>query len=262
MVFIKFLGTCGGRFATIFQTRSTGGIYFSYGETGLVIDPGPGSLVRLYQENIEPTELDGVVVSHSHIDHANDCSILAEAMTKGSTRRNGVLVAPISVTRGNGVSGPIIHPYYTAKLNRVYTSSPGKKFHIGKVNIMVTKAVHSDPSTVGYIFSTDNEDIGYIPDTEYFDGIEEAYRNCRVLIISSTRPLGARIKHHLCTEDVAKLVGHIRPKKVFLTHFGLKTLQHSPEREAEWISEKTGISTIAASDSMSIMIRDKIEVFK
>ena len=42
MVRITFLGTGGGRFATIYQARATGGFYIEDGRN-LHVDPGPGA---------------------------------------------------------------------------------------------------------------------------------------------------------------------------------------------------------------------------
>ena len=43
---IKFLGTAGARFVVSKQTRKSGGIWLNIDETKLLIDPGPGSLIR------------------------------------------------------------------------------------------------------------------------------------------------------------------------------------------------------------------------
>ena len=44
--YIKFLGTAGARFVMIKQLRASGGLWVSSGETNILIDPGPGSIVR------------------------------------------------------------------------------------------------------------------------------------------------------------------------------------------------------------------------
>ena len=260
MVFIRFLGTCGGRFATIYQTRSTGGIYLKEGETRLALDPGPGALVRMHQELIDPTKLDVVVVSHCHIDHSNDAAILVEAMTKGSTRRNGVLIGSSSVTNGYKGSAPVIPRYQLAKLEKIITARPGQSFSFGELEIIATPADHTDMTTVGFIFRTRHGDIGYISDSAFFDEMKSIYEGCRLLIICTTRPLNARIHHHMCTEDAAQLIEGIRPEMAILTHFGLKTLRQDPKKEAEWVKAETGLSTIAARDSMVVVMTEKIKI--
>jgi ribonuclease BN (tRNA processing enzyme) len=259
-MYIKFLGTCGGRFATIFQTRSTGGIYLKEEETRISLDPGPGALVRFHQEKIDPTLLNAVVVSHCPIDNANDAAILAETITKGSTRRNGVLIASPSVVNGYGGSAPIIPRYYLTKLDRVISVKAGDSCTVGNINITATPAQHTDRTTVGYIFNGKNGKIGYVSDSSYFPEMIEIYRDCRLLIICTTRPLNARIHHHICTEDAAELVAGVTPETAVLTHFGLKTLHEGTKKQARWIFDRTGIRTIAACDSMVIETKYGIHV--
>ena len=81
---ITFLGSGGGRFATI-----SGKNY--------QVDPGPGALVRSYQFGVNPTKIDGVYISHSHTDHYNDAEIFIEAMTRGMTKNNGIIMGSQSV---------------------------------------------------------------------------------------------------------------------------------------------------------------------
>ena len=262
MAYIKFLGTCGGRFATIFQPRSTGGIYFAENETQLAIDPGPGALVRMHQERIDPTTLNAVIVSHCHIDHSSDAAILVEAMTRGSTIRRGILIGSLSVTEGYKSSPPVVPRYQTEKLDAVETARPGNTFRIGHLDITATPAAHTDSTTVGFTVSTDYGEVGYVSDSSYFDEMPDIYRGCRLLIVCTTRPLKARIENHLCTEDAAELISKVRPETAVLTHFGLKTLRLNPVHQARWISSETGIRTLAAMDSMVIRMKKDIYVAK
>ena len=262
MAVIKFLGTCGGRFATIYQTRSTGGIYLKSGKMNIAIDPGPGALVRMHKELIDPTRLDMVIVSHCHIDHSNDATILVEAMTKGSTRRNGILIGSSSVTKGFKGAGPVIPGYQMSKLETIITARPGQSFSFGELEITATPSEHTDKTTVGFIFKTGHGDIGYISDSAFFEEMKIIYEGCRMLIISTTRPLNARIHHHFSTEDAAELIGRVKPEMAILTHFGLKTLRQDPRKEAEWVEERTGIKTVAAFDSMVVEMLKKINIIK
>src|SRR4030065_673432 len=86
MTVLTFLGTGGGRFATIYQARATGGIYLE-DERNLHIDPGPGALVRARSVGIDPLKTDAILISHCHPDHYMDAEILIEAMTEGGPKK-------------------------------------------------------------------------------------------------------------------------------------------------------------------------------
>ncbi|PIX31699.1 MBL fold metallo-hydrolase, partial [Candidatus Bathyarchaeota archaeon CG_4_8_14_3_um_filter_42_8] len=51
---IIFLGTGGGRFATITQKRRTAGIRIISEGLNLHLDPGPGALVHSINEGLDP----------------------------------------------------------------------------------------------------------------------------------------------------------------------------------------------------------------
>jgi len=94
--FVKFIGTAGARFVVMKQLRSSGGVWLSSGRTHLYIDPGPGALVRCLSSRprMDPSALDGIVLTHKHLDHSNDVNVMIEAMTEGGFRKKGVLFAP------------------------------------------------------------------------------------------------------------------------------------------------------------------------
>jgi ribonuclease BN (tRNA processing enzyme) len=47
-------------------------MWFTVGRTNFVVDPGPGALVRATAKRkpkLDPTRLDGIILSHGHLDH-------------------------------------------------------------------------------------------------------------------------------------------------------------------------------------------------
>jgi len=94
---ITLLGTGGGRFATITQKRRTAGIRIISENLNFHLDPGPGALVYSINEGLNPQKLNAVFVSHCHPDDYTNAEVLIEAMTKGTTKKRGVLVASRSM---------------------------------------------------------------------------------------------------------------------------------------------------------------------
>ena len=252
---ITFLGTGGGRFATIYQKRATGGIYLE-DSLNLHVDPGPGALVRMLEAGIDPRATNGILVTHAHPDHYSDAEILMEGMTCGCTEKRGMLAASSSVIGGNGKYGPAISKYHQDMIERVETVTPGTSFYFGDLKITGGVTFHSDTTTVGFNIRTKNGQISYIPDTAYHDDLISQYRGARVLILSNTRPLNCRIPHHLATEDSARIIEAINPELALLTHIGFKIAANSPEKEGKWIMEQTGIKTLTAEDFMKISISE------
>ncbi len=256
---ITFLGTGGGRFATIYQKRATGGIYIQ-DSLNLHIDPGPGALVRMLDAGLDPKGTNGIFVTHAHPDHYNDAEILIEGMTSGITQRRGLLAGSRSVLTGVDHIGPVISRYHQSVVERVEVVYPGSSFYFGDLEISGGLTHHSDPTCVGFNFITKNGQISYIPDTAYNDDLIEHYRGARVLIISNTRPLNQRIPFHLSTEDSARIIEEIKPELALLTHLGYKIAVNSPEKEGEWVAKQTGIPTLTAEDFMRVILSDRVSI--
>jgi len=249
MVRLTFLGTGGGRFATIYQARATGGIYIE-DEKNLHIDPGPGALVKMRSVGLDPLRTHAILISHCHPDHYIDAEILIEAMTEGGTRKQGVLIGSRSVIEGDGEFGPAISNYHLSKPKVVKSVSPFSKISLKPIEISTTPSAHSDTSSVGFRIQTTAGIVSYVSDTQLLEHVIKAHRHCRILIACVTRPLGQRIPHHLSTEDAGYMIEKIKPELAVITHFGMRVIQENPETQAKWIEDRSGVKTVAARDFM------------
>lgn len=256
MIALIFLGTGGGRFATISQARATGGMYVHTESARMHIDPGPGALMRLRSCGIDPTKTRAIAITHCHPDHYADAEILIEAMTHGCKKRRGIIAASSSVLRGHGDIGPAVSRYHSLRAADCVLLEPAVSLEIDHVRLSALKTFHSDPTGIGLRLESPDGVISITSDTSLKDEIYEAHKGCDVLIMSVTRPLKARISYHLCTEDAAMLAGSIKPKMAILTHFGMKIISAGPDSQAKWIEKQTGIRTVAAWDGMPMVMRN------
>jgi len=259
---LVFLGTGGGRFATITQKRRTAGIRLLSDGFNVHLDPGPGGLVYSWKSGLDPQKIDGILVSHAHPDHYNDAEVLVEAMTRGTVRRRGVLAAARSVLRGGETAEVAISKYHQSLPGRVVEVVAGEDFEVGGVRVVGAEARHSDVDAVGFRFETDVGSIGYTSDTEFFEGIERYYKGVRILILCVLRPSGEPWQGHMTTDDAMKIVSAAKPEFVVLTHFGIKMIFRGPVGEAKRVVKETGIETVAARDGMELLVNDEIAVGK
>jgi phosphoribosyl 1,2-cyclic phosphodiesterase len=256
---IVFLGTGGGRFTTITQKRRTAGIRILGENLNLHLDPGPGALVYSISEGLDPQKLNAIFVSHSHPDHYTDAEVLIEAMTRGMTKKRGVLAASKSVLKGNDVCEPSISKYHQQMVEHVIEAAPNTRFQVADVAVSATEARHTDPDAVGFRFETKEfGDFAYTSDTQYFDGIGRYYEGVRLLMLCVMRPAGKPWEGHMTTEDAIKIVEAARPEQAVLTHLGMQMIFYGPAKEAKLIEEKTGTPTVAAVDGMRILFGERI----
>jgi len=259
---ITMLGTGGGRFATITQKRRTAGIRIISEDSNLHLDPGPGALVHSIGEGLNPQKLNAVFVSHCHPDHYTDAEVLIEAMTKGTKKKRGVLVASKSVLHGNEMGfDPVVSKYHQQMPERVIEASLNTKFQVDKINVLVTEARHTDPDTVGFRFETqESGSFAYTSDTEYSESISKYYEGVRFLILCVMRPSGKPWKGHMTTDDAIRIIEQARPEQAALTHFGMQMIFKGPAKEARHIEEETHVPTIATRDGMQIKFGRTIDV--
>jgi len=260
---LVFLGTGGGRFATITQKRRTGGIRILSKSLNLHVDPGPGALIHSLEAGLNPQKIKAVLVSHRHPDHYTNAEILVEAMTRGMLKKRGIVAAPPNILVGNMETGPAISTYHQRMTEKVIVVKPGVNFRVGDTKVVTTEARHSDPEAVGFRFEIPEVGaIGYTADTEYFEGIEEEYRGVRILILSVMRPLGSPWTGHMTPKEAAKIVDYVKPEMAVATHFGMKMLFSGPTYEVKLIEDTTGVPTVAAFDGMKLRVGERITVGK
>lgn len=245
--FIVFLGTGGARIVVTQQLRATGGMWFSLNHTNFIVDPGPGSLVKIVssKHHLDPTKLDAIILSHKHIDHSNDVNIMIEAITTGGTVKRGKLFCPQDAIEGND---KVVLNYLRDFLDEIIILHEQGKYRINDISIATPKRQHHPGDVFGLVFDNGKVKISYVVDTKYFPELAEIYQ-ADLMIFNVIRLKPSEIEH-LSLEDVRMIVEKARPKSAIITHFGMTMLKAKPWMLAEELTQKTGIKVIAAHDGM------------
>lgn len=230
------------------QIRASGGIWLSLGKTNLYLDPGPGALVkcRSKREKLDPANLNGIILSHRHLDHSSDMNIMIEAMTKGGFEKRGKVFAPVQALEDD----PVILRYVRDYVQEVVILREGGNYQVEEVRLSTPiRHIHGDAETYGVNFSSPPYTISYIADTKFFPQLIEHYRG-QLLIINVVR-LKPSDLDHLCLEDAERIITEVKPKVAILTHFGMTMIRAKPWELAAGLSQRTGMEVIAARDGMT-----------
>ncbi len=259
---ITFLGTGGGRFTTMYQIRSTGGMLIEHDGRFLHVDPGPGALTQMQRIRYDLSRTESLIISHCHPDHYSDAESVIEGMTGGGRFRRGSVYGSRTVIKGDGGLGPCLSSYHQRIAGSVAEFEPGDTLDVDGLEVDVCRAIHSDPTNVGFRFHTDKGIVSYVSDTEYTDDIADQYIGSRVLILPVTTPRGNRIKYHLCTDDALTFVERVRPGLAVFIHLGVVILRRGPESEAGYVEGLTGVRTIAGRDLMVLDVGEELSVYQ
>ncbi|MDD5583620.1 MAG: MBL fold metallo-hydrolase [Candidatus Omnitrophica bacterium] len=254
MGFIKFLGTAGARFVMIKQLRSSGGIWIRYKKTNVLIDPGPGALVRCNaaRPKLDPGLLDGIILTHKHLDHSGDVNVMIEAMTEGGFKKKGVLFAPCDALGNDGV----IFSYLRSFPQEIVPLKEGK-FSLGDIAFEVPlKNMHSC-ETYGLKFFFGKSKVSFVADTKYFDALISSYKDSAILILNVVFYDRRDEFEHLCLEDAIEIINKIKPEKAILTHFGMSMLKNKPHLIEKKLQNEVNAHIQLAYDGFSLELPDK-----
>ena len=245
---IVFLGTAGARFTVFRQIRASGGIWITLSDTQILLDPGPGALVKCLKSRsqLDPTKLDGIILSHRHLDHSADVNTMIEAMTQGGSKPRGVIFAPEDALEQD----PVIFQYVRKYVKRIEVLKQGGEYQLKNIKFNTPVKHQHSSETYGINFSGEKNTISYIADTKYFAGLEGYYKG-DTLIINVVRLEPSEIEH-LCLKDAKRIILIAKPKLAILTHFGMTMVKAKPWELAANLQKELEIDVRAASDGMRI----------
>lgn len=266
---LYFLGAGGGRVVVDLQLLPTGGWRYHSPDFNLHVDPGPGALYLSAKHKLNNRKLDGVFVSHNHLDHVNDANALIEAMAfvpgvlndEFKAPKKGALVCSPSVLQD--VTAPTghrfqqsVHDYFLNMLERVAPLTAGQsiEWKEKKAKLTAVRADHEDPTAIGFVLEHAGIKLGYTADTQMFEGISKQFEGCTHLVANALRPDGDRVPYHLCMDDLVELVNGMKrkPKTILLSHRGQKVIRAGPAAQARKVQQATGVQTRVADEGLRV----------
>ncbi|QKQ98443.1 MBL fold metallo-hydrolase [Candidatus Nanohaloarchaea archaeon] len=246
---LKFLGTGGGRYVTGEQKRRTAGIIVETEETKLHVDPGPGALVYANKELENPEEVEGLIVSHAHLDHASDAEPIIEMITEAYSNQ-AALFANETALNGYGDIEKSVSNYHEGLCSRVEKLEEGSEYEYKDVKIASQEMFHGDPRTQGFTLETEEKKIGFWTDTQYSEELLGLYKDCDVIVIYCTRPEGNSVKSHTAIGEVPEIMESTEASTCIITHFGYSLLDSDLDEQKEYIEERIDGKVIFADDGM------------
>jgi ribonuclease BN (tRNA processing enzyme) len=246
---LKFLGTGGGRYVTGEQRRNTGGIVIKTDETQVHVDPGPGALVHTHEMLEDPLETEAAILTHQHLDHANDIEPIIEMMTQAADKP-GTLFTNETSLNGHGDLEKVVSEYHQDLLMRVENLGDDDSTEFKDLEIETQEMFHTDPHTLGFTVDDGEKRIGFWTDTEFSEDLIEFYEGCDTLVVFCSRPRNASARGHISLDEVPNILEPLDVSTCIVTHFGYRFLDTGVEQEKEWLEEQVDAKIIFAEDGM------------
>jgi len=151
--------------------------------TRFLVDAGLGkreTLARLAAVGIELKHLDGILISHEHMDH---CGGLPQLLA--------LWKAPLFVT---GQTLEALHrtlpATFAKRLRGVETIHAGENFSVGDIEVHPVSLPHDAADPIGFTFRTNGTKVGLFTDLGYLTWHVKAHvRGCDCLILESNHDL-------------------------------------------------------------------------
>ncbi|MGB2697190.1 MAG: MBL fold metallo-hydrolase, partial [Candidatus Zixiibacteriota bacterium] len=204
---IKFLGTAGARFVVTKQVRASGGLWFTLDNTNFLVDTGPGTLVKCTtsKPKLDPTTLNGIILTHRHLDHSADVNIMIEAMTEGGFKKRGELFAP-----GDALNqDPVVLRYLRDFVEKIHILKQGGTYKLGNIEFSTPVRHIHGVETYGIKFKSSKYVISLIVDTKFFPDLTKHYMESDLVIVNVVRheATGMSLRvDHLNLEDVKTII--------------------------------------------------------
>jgi phosphoribosyl 1,2-cyclic phosphodiesterase len=159
--YIKFLGTAGARYVVLKQLRCSAGTYIAINGQGIILDPGPGTLVRCAasRPKIEGKDIDAIILSHTHIDHSTDVNVMIELMTDGGFTKRGALFAPEQALSGED---HVVLNYIRGFVERIEILKPNTEYALGELHFRTHGKHHHPTDTYGFTFSSQEGPVSFV----------------------------------------------------------------------------------------------------
>jgi len=252
---LKFLGTAGARFVMLKQLRASGGMWLTWENTNILIDPGPGSLVKILRSRpkLDPSKLDAIILTHRHLDHSGDINVMIEAMTEGGFKKKGVVFAPKDCLEDD----PVILKYNRDYVDKIEILEENKSYKVKDVTFKTAKKHIHGVQTYGLNFKEGkNILLSLLTDTRYFEGLAKEYQG-KVLVINVVRFKAKEGLDHLDIEGLRRILSNAKCKTCILTHFGMTMLRNRPHEIVQGLGrEFNDKEVIAAHDGMKFDLEE------
>jgi ribonuclease BN (tRNA processing enzyme) len=186
----------------------------------ILLDAGPGTIVRLAERGVSYRDLSYIVLTHLHADHALDLLTFLQAnnATPGWKRTEPVILV-----------GPRGTEEWLSRLFDLFdgTAPEGFALEIHEMGAetlafqtwhLQTEPTGHTPTSVAYRVSDGRKSLVYTGDAANTQGIARLARDADLLLIECSLPDGWQTPDHLTPRQVGEVAGRANVRRVVLTH--------------------------------------------
>lgn len=222
------LTVLGGSAAGVNTGAGSSGYLVDSGTSRVVLDLGPGTLLEL-RRHADFRALDGVVISHLHLDHVLDLGVLRFALAYNPVKpgkRIPVWLPPGGLNLLDRFARTFAEPgeegdFFTSVMD-VQEYDPNTRLTIGDLVLTFAPTVHYVPCWAIRLDIADQPSLGYTADTGPAAPLAGFFKGVEVLISESTltepddHPI--ELRGHLTASEAGTLATNAGAGTLVLSH--------------------------------------------
>jgi ribonuclease BN (tRNA processing enzyme) len=212
---VTILGYFGG-----YPSKSVGttGYLVQSGDFNLLLDAGSSTLLEL-EKNLDPLELDAVLLTHYHHDHMADVGTL-QYLWQLNTKKKVEKLPIYGHTEDPLNFGALTWP----NASQGYAYGENDELDLGPFKITFKKTIHPVPAFATRIEEKETGKVfTFTSDTRFFDELIDFATNSSLLITDTNYFSDqAGIKWHLTTKETAELFDRSKSTKMVISHLSPK----------------------------------------
>ena len=204
------------------STRSGPAFLIASGDTRVLIDCGPGTLLRLGDVGLDPTAIDAILLTHLHVDHCSDLAALLFA------RRSPELPLPGRRLRivGSGVTDHLrrLHDLHGSWIEQregalVVHEVVEPCFEIDPWRVEWARTNHIDSSVAYRVEHSAGGSLVISGDTGPSEELVDLARGVDTLVLECSFPDPPPFTTHLTPQTAGDLASKANCRRLVLTHF-------------------------------------------
>lgn len=216
---------------TFFVTKdvSASAFVLDTGKKKILVDCGPGTLMRLSQAGFEVTDLDYAFITHFHPDHTSDLFPLfmnfrlTDVFEPGTLDKYPVFCGPVGLDKFMMDYSHLtqLHGYENWDKIEIVEYKEVNEFDgfVVKAYEVVHPPFGFQGNAYALRFEVDGKAVAFSGDCAKCDGVEKACQDADLFVCDCSMPKGDRNNVHMTSDEIGEISRDGKVKKLILDHF-------------------------------------------
>lgn len=195
----------------------------------ILIDCGPGTLMRLSEIGIKPEDIDYIFISHFHADHTTDLFALQmnfrlkEFSFNGKDYKTPIIFGPPGIEEFIKKLSYVYELPAFDNYSKIEYKAYQESIQLGKIIVKTFKVKHTAFGSIANAyalrFEFDGKVFAFSGDSVKCEGLKNVSKQADLFICDASYSKGNSNFAHLDTYEIGEIAQSSEVKKVVLTHF-------------------------------------------